>query len=192
MHGERRASPDLGIVLGSGTEVAAESAGIILVKNNLMDVVRESHRFKTSKPQERMVQNLARAVSYDVIALPFAAGVLAPLGILLTPTVAVLLMPFRMVIVAAKAPLLSRRRMAAWAHPRYACPQRGYQGGLPEVGPRKQHNPISTGIGLPARRWPSAPHPDLSICRIVHGILLTALDLRRRSWARFPGPQARS
>jgi Cu2+-exporting ATPase len=102
---------DVGIAIGSGTDVAVESAGIILVKSNPMDVVnvvelsRASHR--------KMIQNLFWAAGYNVIALPLAAGALAPLGILLSPAVGALLMSLSTVIVAINAQLLRRAPLAA-------------------------------------------------------------------------------
>lgn len=101
---------DVGIAIGSGTDVAIQSAGIILVKSNPLDVVwviglsRASYR--------KMVQNLAWATGYNVVALPLAAGVLAPVGILLSPAVGALLMSASTLIVAINAQLLRRQRPA--------------------------------------------------------------------------------
>ena len=95
---------NVGIAIGSGTDVAIESAGIILVKSNPLDVVnviqlsRASHR--------KMVQNLWWAAGYNIFALPLAAGVLAPLGILLSPAVGALLMSLSTIIVAVNAQLM--------------------------------------------------------------------------------------
>jgi len=98
---------DVGIAIGSGTDVAIESAGIILVQSNPLDVVKI---FELSRASHRkMVQNLAWATGYNLIALPLAAGVLAPLGILLSPAVGALLMSLSTVIVAANAQLLRRQ-----------------------------------------------------------------------------------
>jgi len=95
---------DVGIAIGSGTDVAIESAGIILVKNNPIDVVKI---FELSRASYRkMVQNLIWAAGYNVFALPLAAGVLAPVGILLSPAVGALLMSISTVIVAINAQLL--------------------------------------------------------------------------------------
>ncbi len=97
---------DVGIAIGSGTDVAIESAGIILVESNPMDIVRI---FELSKATYRkMIQNLIWATGYNVIALPLAAGVLAPVGILLSPAVGALLMALSTVIVAINAQLLRR------------------------------------------------------------------------------------
>ncbi len=102
---------DVGIAIGSGTDVAVESAGIILVKSNPLDVVKVVELSRAS--YRKMVQNLFWAAGYNVIALPLAAGVLAPLGILLSPAVGALLMSLSTVIVAANAQLLRRAEIAA-------------------------------------------------------------------------------
>jgi Cu2+-exporting ATPase len=95
---------DVGIAIGSGTDVAIESAGIILVQSNPLDVVKI---FTLSRATyKKMIQNLAWAAGYNVFALPLAAGVLAPYGILLSPAVGALLMSMSTVIVAANAQLL--------------------------------------------------------------------------------------
>ena len=95
---------DVGIAIGSGTDVAIESAGIILVKSNPMDVVRV---FELSRATyKKMIQNLIWATGYNVIALPLAAGALASFGIILSPAVGALLMSLSTVIVAANAQLL--------------------------------------------------------------------------------------
>lgn len=95
---------DVGIAIGSGTDVAIESAGIILVKDNPMDVVKIFDLSEAS--YRKMIQNLIWAAGYNVIALPLAAGVLAPIGIILSPAVGALLMSLSTVIVAVNAQLL--------------------------------------------------------------------------------------
>ncbi len=95
---------DVGIAIGSGTDVAVESAGIILVKSNPMDVVNVVELSRAS--YRKMVQNLWWAAGYNIVALPLAAGVLAPWGILLSPAVGALLMSLSTVIVALNAQLL--------------------------------------------------------------------------------------
>jgi Cu2+-exporting ATPase len=97
---------DVGIAIGSGTDVAVESAGIILVKSNPMDVVNVVELSRAS--YRKMIQNLWWAAGYNIVALPLAAGVLAPLGILLSPAVGALLMSLSTVIVAINAQLLRR------------------------------------------------------------------------------------
>ncbi len=97
---------DVGIAIGSGTDVAIESAGIILVQSNPLDVVKI---FALSRATYRkMMQNLIWAAGYNIVALPLAAGVLAPIGILLSPAVGALLMSLSTVIVAINAQLLRR------------------------------------------------------------------------------------
>jgi Cu2+-exporting ATPase len=97
---------DVGLAIGSGTDVAVESAGLILVNSNPLDIVRV---FILSRATYRkMVQNLVWATGYNVFAIPLAAGVLAPLGILLSPAVGALLMSLSTVIVALNAQLLRR------------------------------------------------------------------------------------
>ena len=101
---------DVGIAIGSGTDVAIESAGIILVKSNPMDVVKIFDLSRAS--YRKMVQNLIWAAGYNVVALPLAAGVLAPVGILLSPAVGALLMSLSTVIVAINAQLLRGHKFA--------------------------------------------------------------------------------
>ena len=74
---------DVGIAIGSGTNVAVESAGIILVRDNPLDVAKVVELSRAS--YAKMVQNLLWATGYNVVALPLAAGVLAPFGIVLSP-----------------------------------------------------------------------------------------------------------
>ena len=97
---------DVGIAIGSGTDVAIESAGIILVRSNPLDVVKI---FKLSRASYRkMIENLVWASGYNVVALPLAAGILAWAGILLSPAVGALLMSLSTIIVAINAQLLRR------------------------------------------------------------------------------------
>lgn len=97
---------DVGIAIGGGTDVAIESAGIVLVKSNPLDVVKI---FTLSRASYRkMIQNLWWAAGYNIIALPLAAGVLAPWGFLLSPAVGALLMSLSTVVVAVNAQLLRR------------------------------------------------------------------------------------
>ena len=102
---------DVGIAIGSGTDVAVESAGIVLVKSNPLDVVKVFALSRAS--YQKMVQNLIWATGYNVIALPLAAGVLAPWGILLSPAVGALFMSLSTVIVAINAQLLRRKQLVA-------------------------------------------------------------------------------
>ena len=102
---------DVGIAIGSGTDVAVESAGIILVRSDPMDVVNVIELSQAS--HRKMVQNLWWAAGYNIFALPLAAGVLAPWGVLLSPAVGALLMSLSTVIVAINAQLLRRVELTA-------------------------------------------------------------------------------
>jgi len=97
---------DVGIAIGGGTDVAIESAGLILVNSNPLDVVKI---FKLSRASYRkMVQNLWWAAGYNIVTIPLAAGVLASRGILLSPAVGALLMSISTIVVAVNAQLLRR------------------------------------------------------------------------------------
>jgi len=106
-----RPGADVGVAIGSGTDVAVESAGIVLVKSNPLDVVGIVQLGRAS--YRKMVQNLIWATGYNIVALPLAAAVLAPLGVLLCPAVGALLMSVSTVIVALNAQLLRRERVGA-------------------------------------------------------------------------------
>lgn len=97
---------DVGIAIGAGTDVAIESAGIILVRSNPLDVVKIIRLSRAT--YRKMIENLAWAVGYNVIAIPLAMGVLAPWGIILDPAVGAILMSLSTVIVAFNAQLLRR------------------------------------------------------------------------------------
>ncbi len=99
------AQADVGIAIGAGTDVAVESADIVLVKNNPLDVVRLVSYAKAT--YKKMVQNLFWATGYNVVAIPLAAGVLSSYGIVLSPAVGALLMSLSTVIVAVNARFLS-------------------------------------------------------------------------------------
>jgi Cu2+-exporting ATPase len=97
---------DVGIAIGGGTDVAIESAGLILVNSNPRDVVKI---FKLSRASyNKMIQNLWWAAGYNIVAIPLAAGVLANWGILLSPAVGALLMSVSTIVVAINAQLLRR------------------------------------------------------------------------------------
>jgi len=113
---------DIGIAIGSGTDVAVQSADIILVQNNPMDVVRLVKLSKAS--YRKMQQNLVWAAGYNVFALPLAAGVLAPIGILLSPAVGALLMSLSTVIVAINAQFLRRVDLDLPSLPGVSAPQK--------------------------------------------------------------------
>ncbi len=92
---------DLGIAIGAGTNVAIESAGIILVRNDPRDIVKIIQLSR--RTYSKMLQNLFWATGYNVVALPLAAGVLAAQGIILQPALAAVFMSLSTVIVAINA-----------------------------------------------------------------------------------------
>ena len=97
---------DVGIAIGSGTDVAVESAGIILVHSNPLDVVKIVELSRIS--YRKMIENLIWATGYNAVALPLAAGILAPWGLVLSPAIGALFMSLSTVIVAINAQLLRR------------------------------------------------------------------------------------
>lgn len=98
------AQADLGIAIGAGTDVAIETADVILVRSNPLDVVTI---LKLSKATyQKMIQNLIWATAYNVIALPLAAGVLYYQGVVINPAVGAALMSVSTIIVAINAKLL--------------------------------------------------------------------------------------
>lgn len=98
------AEADLGIAIGAGTDVAIETADVILVNSNPKDVL---NIIKLSKASYRkMVENLIWAVGYNVIAIPLAAGVLANQGFLVTPAMAAVVMSISTIVCAVNARLL--------------------------------------------------------------------------------------
>lgn len=100
---------DLGVAVGAGTNVAIESAGIILVKNDPKDIPKI---FKLSRlTYGKMIQNLFWATGYNVVAIPLAAGVLAYKGIVLEPWLAAVFMSASTVIVAVNAVLLGKQKI---------------------------------------------------------------------------------
>ncbi len=98
------AEADVGIAIGSGTDVAAETADIILVDSNPGDVATLIDFGKAT--YRKMMQNLAWATGYNVIAIPLAAGVLSKWGIVISPALGAVLMSFSTIIVAVNAKLL--------------------------------------------------------------------------------------
>lgn len=100
---------DLGVAIGAGTNVAIESAGIILVRNDPRDVVKiiKLSRLTYSK----MIQNLFWATGYNIIALPLAAGILANYGVMLQPAISAVFMSASTIIVAANAAFLRKAKL---------------------------------------------------------------------------------
>jgi Cu2+-exporting ATPase len=100
------ARADVGIAIGAGTDVAIESAGVILASDDPRGVVGVVELSRAS--YRKMLQNLGWAVGYNVLAIPLAAGVLAPWGVTLPPAAGALLMSLSTIVVALNAQLLRR------------------------------------------------------------------------------------
>jgi len=100
------AQADVGIALGSGTDVALETGGIILIRNDLMDVVTAIQLSK--RTYSKIKQNLFWAFAYNVALIPIAAGVLQPLGIVMNPVFAAGAMALSSVTVVSNSLLLRR------------------------------------------------------------------------------------
>lgn len=99
------------IAIGGGTDVAIESAGIILVRSNPLDVVKINTLSRAS--YRKMIQNLWWATGHNIVALSLDAGVLALSGILLSPAVGALFMPLSTIIVAVNAQLMRQTSFAS-------------------------------------------------------------------------------
>ena len=98
------AEADLGIAIGAGTDVAIETADVVLVNSNPVDIL---NIIKLSKASSRkMVQNLGWAAGYNIIAIPLAAGVLYNIGIVITPAIGAVVMSLSTIICAINAQLL--------------------------------------------------------------------------------------
>ncbi|HEU4800831.1 MAG TPA: heavy metal translocating P-type ATPase [Gemmatimonadales bacterium] len=100
---------DIGIAVGAGTDVAVEAGDVVLVRSDPRDVPRIVTLSRAS--YRKMVQNLWWAAGYNIVAIPLAAGVLAPLGFVLSPAVGAALMSASTIIVAINAQLLRRVRL---------------------------------------------------------------------------------
>jgi Cu2+-exporting ATPase len=100
---------DVGIAIGAGTDVAVEAGDVVLIRSDPRDVPRIIALSKAT--YRKMIQNLWWAAGYNIVALPLAAGVLAPWGIILNPAVGAILMSFSTVIVALNAQLLRRAKL---------------------------------------------------------------------------------
>ncbi|MBS1511680.1 MAG: copper-translocating P-type ATPase [Bacteroidetes bacterium] len=99
---------DVGIAVGSGSDIAAETAGIVLVNSNPKDIVSLILFGKAT--YSKMIQNLIWATGYNVVALPLAAGVLYKQGILLSPAAGAVLMTVSTIVVAINASMLKVKR----------------------------------------------------------------------------------
>ena len=103
------ARADLGVAIGGGTDVAVESADVVLVRNDPREVPAIVRLSRAS--YRKMVQNLFWASGYNIVALPLAAGVLAPFGVLLSPALGAVLMSVSTVVVAVNAQTLRRQKV---------------------------------------------------------------------------------
>ena len=100
------ARADVGIAIGAGTDVAIESAGVVLASSDLRAVLGAIRLSRAS--YRKMLQNLAWGAGYNVVALPLGAGVLAFAGFTLSPAVGAVLMSRSTIVVALNAQLLRR------------------------------------------------------------------------------------
>jgi Cu2+-exporting ATPase len=100
------ATADVGIAIGAGTDVAVEAGHIVLVRSDPRDIPRIITLSRAT--YRKMVQNLWWAAGYNIVAIPLAAGVLAPWGVVLTPALGAVLMSASTVVVAINAQLLKR------------------------------------------------------------------------------------
>lgn len=98
------AEADLGIAIGAGTDVAIETADVVLVNSNPVDILNIVKLSKAS--YRKMVQNLAWAAGYNILAIPLAAGVLHQIGIVITPAIGAIVMSLSTIICAINAQLL--------------------------------------------------------------------------------------
>ena len=102
------ARAEIGVAIGAGTDVAIDSADVVLVQSNPADIL---HFFTLAKNTTRkMVQNLWWGAGYNIIALPLAAGVLAPIGIILSPAVGAVLMSISTIVVALNSMTLKLKK----------------------------------------------------------------------------------
>jgi Cu2+-exporting ATPase len=115
------ATADVGIAIGAGTDVAVESAGIVLVRSDPRDVVGAIELSRAT--YAKMIQNLVWATGYNLVAIPVAAGILVPWGLDLPMAVGAIAMSVSTIVVAANAQLLRRVRLRPDAVRREAVPQ---------------------------------------------------------------------
>jgi Cu2+-exporting ATPase len=101
---------DVGVAIGAGTDVAVEAGDVVLVRSDPRDVPRIIALSRAT--YRKMVQNLWWAAGYNIVAIPLAAGVLAPWGIVLSPAIGAVLMSLSTIIVAVNAQLLRRAAVA--------------------------------------------------------------------------------
>jgi Cu2+-exporting ATPase len=102
------AQADVGIAIGAGTDVAIETADVVLVQSDPRDVADVISLSRLAN--RKMVQNLAWATGYNVVAIPLAAGVLYRYGVVLPPAVGAVVMSLSTIVVAVNARLISYRK----------------------------------------------------------------------------------
>jgi Cu2+-exporting ATPase len=102
---------DIGIAIGSGTDVAVESAGLILVKSNPLDIVKIVKLSLAS--YRKQTQNIWWGAGYNIIMIPLAAGILAPFGFIMPPALGAIFMSVSTIIVAINAQTLRRANLEA-------------------------------------------------------------------------------
>jgi Cu2+-exporting ATPase len=95
---------DIGIAIGSGTDVAVESAGLILVQSNPLDIVKFLKLSHASYRKQK--QNIWWGAGYNIIMIPLAAGILAPFGFVMPPALGAVLMSISTIVVAINAQTL--------------------------------------------------------------------------------------
>jgi Cu2+-exporting ATPase len=107
------AQADVGIAIGAGTDVAVETADIVLMKSEPFDVVKMIELSQATL--QKMRQNLAWATGYNMLAIPLAAGLLTPWGITLRPEVGALAMSGSSILVAVNATLLKTAELTSYS-----------------------------------------------------------------------------
>ena len=100
------ARADVGIAIGAGTDVAIDSADLVLASSDPRGVLKAIRLARAS--YRKMIQNLVWATGYNVVAIPLAAGILAPIGIVLPPAAGAALMSISTIVVALNAQLMRR------------------------------------------------------------------------------------
>ena len=108
------ARADVGLAIGAGTDVAIESAGVVLASSDPRSVAGVIRLSRAS--YRKMIQNLAWAAGYNIVAIPLAAGALAWAGVTLSPAVGAILMSLSTIVVALNAQLLRRVRLVPEQH----------------------------------------------------------------------------
>ena len=155
------ARADVGIAIGAGTDVAIESAGVVLASSDPRGVAAVIRLSRAS--YRKMLQNLAWAAGYNVVAIPLAAGVLAWAGVTLSPALAAVLMSASTIVVALNAQLLRRVRLTPR---RTRAVSRASSGGRRRPSsrwPSRRPGPRSAPSCMQCRAWPSSrPRATLS------------------------------